>query len=250
MLQTTLRQIMKKQGTASSNGQSLSQLAAQVLVDITSETSSAASGVVKEQDSVESASRRILDSKSDMASAKDWLSQNNIDRVSSQPAFVKFLANAKALTCTCADDSEWDPVDNRCAFHHECSHTLVDLLWGFAECLDSDPSVLPESVRMVGTAALTSTIVLKAKIAEHEADKEKDKDTPKPTLSDVVGPLGTFMFEDKTDETDGVNDKALNENLLSSMISVRASYVLNILQIMINVPSAPSASACGKHKLI
>ena len=246
MLQTTLFQALRRWSSSASDsaGHSLASIAEKLLVDI--HCSSRPEGFVKASDSMETAVRRVLDSKTDMTKAKEWVISNNFDKTMSQPAYAEYLNNVKTVCCTC-DPEAWDKDASACDFHFKCEHTLADLTWGLTEVLeDVDHRVVPHSVRMAGAAALACAIVLKQKVAEAAAQaqadgakegKDKDsKDSGPPTLEELVGPYGTFLLKDD-EAPDGDRKKTLNTALMNLMIGAKACYVLTALCKMIRRPT-------------
>ena len=245
MLQTTLFQALRRWSgsVGDSAGHSLTSIAEKLLVDI--QCSSRPDGFVKASDSMETAVRRVLASKTDMSKAKEWVISNNFDKTMSQPAYAEYLNNVKTVCCTC-DPEAWDKDASSCDFHFKCEHTLADLTWGLTEVLEeADHRVVPHSVRMVGAAALACAILLKQKVAEAAAQaqadgvkegKDKDsKDSGPPTLEELVGPYGAFLLKDEGPEGDC--KKTLNTALLNLMIGAKACYVLNAMCKMIRRPT-------------
>eukprot|EP00438_Fugacium_kawagutii_P011829 Skav210921 [mRNA] locus=scaffold2014:2096:6039:- [translate_table: standard] len=248
MLQTHMHQTLRKwdaaaamSGAGGSSAAGLNNMAETLLADIQSDP------FVKQDDSMETVIRRVLDSKGYMSKAKEWIVDNNVDKIGSQPAYTRFMNNVKTVCCTC-DSEAWDA--DPCDFHMKCEHGLPDLLWGLAEIICDDGArrgdrCVPDSVRMVGVSALASIRVLNQKEAEFAADvaaagdDDDQKKAKKPILESVVGALGDFLLVD-TDK-----GKTLNVTMLTNMITARAAYVLNALESMIRRPYVPGHTPEG-----
>eukprot|EP00438_Fugacium_kawagutii_P002654 Skav221995 [mRNA] locus=scaffold2020:20736:22037:- [translate_table: standard] len=227
-------------------GRSAEEMVSKILREIV-----AADGKSKEGKSLEleEVVRSILDSKETVKEAKDWLSKNNSDQIRSQPSFNAFLSNLKAHICTCADKGSWDGKES-CDFHDVCEHGVADLVWGIEDQLMAGNSV-PTAVRMVATAALTGNSVDEAAAAKAKHSVDSSDASNATAMMDMVAKQASFLQKEiEIEEGDGDDKKktkkmVLNENLILSMITSKAVYVLKAMAEVIRKPNATGSGAAA-----
>lgn len=248
MLQTVLFRFMKKyRETAGSGvGQSLTDVANKLLSTI---SASASNPLVQAQDSMEAVVRKVLDSKRNMESAKQWVARNNTDKIVNEPAYNEFYKDLLiTIGCTCGDES-WDAEP--CQFHESCEHSIRDMVWGIIETMEVEFSgrpepILPISVPLLGTAAMAGRRVFTSKQAEATAaaasDPDAKTDCPK-DLAEFIGKDADFLLQ-----VDQVSkEKVLNEKLLALMISSKARYLLHAFSTVMHSPGAGASKSRVAH---
>ena len=184
--------------------------------------------------SVEDLVRSVFSVKASLIVVRAFVSTNNTVLTKAQPAYQAYIATMKRAVCSC-DPNKWDP--EKCNFHEESDHTIMDLTWGMSQGLaqleGGEGCMVPASLPMVGTAALLSQCCKTwATQKPGDADKADNKRQP---LADLFGKDGDFLLNSKGD--------GVNEALISSMIGRRAQYLLHgMAEIMVIPGSSRSKS--------
>ncbi|CAJ1462289.1 unnamed protein product, partial [Effrenium voratum] len=158
---------------------------------------------------------------------------NNDKKVVNHPAFAKFMNDLRVtvLGCTC-DTSAWDTPS--CPFHDDSDHTIADYVWGLCNCLKFS-EVVPTAVPMLGASAL---VQLEVEYTAYAARKQKAMEAgeefseKEPCPMQLLGKPAKFLLR-SVKGSDGKDKYVLNEHLVTSMVTCRASYLLEAARNMI-----------------